>query len=221
MRYVDITGRVFGKLTAIRVHESSSKKNEKWLFDCACGKQTVTLKRHAMSGAVVSCNCAKKKHGHGGDGERSPTYFSWCGMKQRCTDKSHTAFEHYGGRGIGFEPRWESFENFLADMGERPEGTSLDRINNEEGYSKENCRWVSQRYQTQNRRKKVNAVSIYTGVARSGENWTAQIRKEVHYHLGTFKSEIDAARAYNKKALELYGPNARLNIIAPSQGEEV
>ena len=100
------------------------------------------------------------KHGHT-SGRFSPTYHSWATMHQRCSNKKTTHYRHYGGRGIAVCDRWASFENFLADMGERPEGTSLDRINNDGPYSPENCRWATRAQQARN--------SSQTKLVRLGE----------------------------------------------------
>jgi hypothetical protein len=102
----------------------------------------------------------KKQHGHTWDsGKMSPTYVSWSSMKQRCLNKRHVAYKKYGMVGITICPKWrESFVEFLADMGERPNGKTLDRIDNEKGYSKENCRWATPKEQANN--KKNNFITF-------------------------------------------------------------
>jgi hypothetical protein len=81
----------------------------------------------------------REKHNYVG----TPTYGSWYNMKTRCNNPKATNAKRWSGRGITYDPRWNSFLNFLEDMGERPEGTSLDRKDNDKGYSKENCRWAT------------------------------------------------------------------------------
>jgi hypothetical protein len=93
------------------------------------------------------------KHGHTVSGDKSPTYISWTMMKQRCLNPKYKPFKRYGGKGINICNEWLSFDKFLTDMGERPPGTSLDRVDGRLGYSKENCRWATQKEQLENRYK--------------------------------------------------------------------
>lgn len=103
-----------------------------------------------------------KSHGHGRPGQQSPTYQSWSHMKHRCYNPNSNRYSRYGGRGITVCEEWRnSFETFLADMGEKPDGKTLDRINNDLGYSKENCRWATAKEQTHNRH--TNVIVEYDG----------------------------------------------------------
>ena len=97
------------------------------------------------------------KHGHNPrNGKQSPTHISWQNMKQRCQNPKYHQFKYYGGRGIKVCDRWQDFANFLADMGGRPEGKTLDRVDNNKDYNPENCRWATSKEQIQNRRDQKN-----------------------------------------------------------------
>lgn len=103
------------------------------------------------------------RHGHSPDGQSSPTYNSWRGMVERCTNPNHQYYKNYGGLGVAFDPRWATFDNFLDDMGERPEGTTLDRWPNKSGdYHLGNCRWATRKDQQRNRQDN-RRVQCYAG----------------------------------------------------------
>lgn len=91
------------------------------------------------------------KHGHRA-GKRTPTYNSWRCMKTRCLNPKHDQYPNYGGRGIKIHEPWLKFENFLEDMGERPYGKTLDRIDNNGNYEPSNCKWSTNKQQARNRR---------------------------------------------------------------------
>lgn len=97
-------------------------------------------------------------------GTHKKTYDAWVRMHQRCNNPMATQYKDYGGRGIKVCASWKVYENFLADMGEAPEGHSLDRINNNKGYCKENCRWATAKQQAQNRRMQSNNTSGVSGI---------------------------------------------------------
>lgn len=113
---------------------------------------------------------AVTRHGHA-PAQRSPTYMSWHGMKQRCRNRKQPTFVLYGGRGINYCGRWELFTAFLEDMGERPTGTTLDRVDPDGNYEPGNCRWASVLEQARNRRT-TQRVTI-NGETRPLTEWCA------------------------------------------------
>lgn len=175
MRAIDLSGQKFGKLTAIEV--SVTGRRRKWRCLCDCGREAIVSADNLRCGNSTACgkcrgpNQNAKKHGHRPQGPRGGTYSSWVSMKTRCSNPNSDRFAEYGARGITYDPRWESFETFLADMGERPKGTTLDRIDGTKGYSRGNCRWATPTEQTRNRR--IARTFEYRGERRTVEEWAA------------------------------------------------
>lgn len=123
----------------------------------------------------------------------SREYRTWNHMVQRCNNSNEDNYKNYGGRGITVCERWvQSFDNFYADMGDRPQGTSLDRIDVNKGYYTENCRWASRALQNINQRPQKNK-SGYRGIYANGLKWTARFRGK---YLGNFNTKIEASEAY-------------------------
>lgn len=181
MRFKDLTGQVFGRLTAKSMLQPLRPGDGfRWVCACSCGNECIVKTRLlTYKKGTRSCGCilaevnkqrphrnsTNLKHGHTSR-RISPEYVTWASMIQRCSNPKHVSYKNYGARGVSVCPEWvSSFEQFLADMGPRPANTSIERIDNALGYSRQNCRWASSVEQACNRRDNVTATAF--GVTRS------------------------------------------------------
>ena len=200
-------GQRFGRLKVLGIAPNIGERRALKL-KCDCGTKCIKKLIDLTTGKTKSCGCLfleslsnRRTHGF----SRTPTYTVWCDMIRRCEKRQNKSYPNYGGRGIKVCERWHKFENFLADMGERPgDGYEIDRIDNNGGYRPGNVRWISDgSAQMRNQRKRKESGSKYRGVDWwAGKVWRARItmkRGDTRY-LGSFDTEVEAARAYDAVA---------------------
>lgn len=176
-KFIDISGQQFGRLRVTRQLAERQDKHILWECVCECGNVKPVRSQDLRNGKVLSCGCyardvnATRLTEHGKTG--SKVFRVWKNMRNRCTKPNATGYENYGGRGIAVCERWEHFEKFLEDMGEPPPGGSLDRIDNDKGYSPDNCRWATRERQQRNNRR--TRLVTYQGIEKPLPDWCDEL----------------------------------------------
>lgn len=197
MRKVDLTGRKIGRLTVL---SEAARRGGRvaWVCLCDCGAETVAITCNLTRWHTLSCGClhknvtSERKLTHGQSG--TPEYKVWRGMRNRCENQNEVAYQDYGGRGIKVCERWKSFENFLADMGSRPDGMTIERNDVNGDYEPGNCRWATMKEQQANRRDTIR-IAIGDRV-QPLKLWCEELGvayKKVHLRLTRYGYELNRA----------------------------
>jgi len=196
---LNIAGHKFNRLQAISL-ASKGTTGRKWLCRCECGNEVIVTTGHLRSGHSKSCGCLSAevlqtrnfKHGQGSRAHKTREYYAWKEMKKRCYQTNSKNYKWYGAKGITVCSEWvNDFPKFFADMGLCPEGYELDRIDGTKGYSKANCRWVSEAMQSRNR-SYVKLTYELAEQIRSDSRPSTQIAKDY----GVSKSTILNIKRY-------------------------
>ncbi len=192
----DLSGQIFGRLTATSTSEIRGRNRVYWLCLCACTKEKWVISDALKSGATRSCGCLNDEarrvtiHGATQHGQ-TREYKAWHHMKQRCLNPKTKRFSRYGGRGIAICDRWlNSFENFLSDMGKCPSGMSIERENNDGNYEPGNCRWATTSEQNRNTSRK--RLVTFNGLTLNLADWqkrTGIPHATLHYRLKNWSVE--------------------------------
>lgn len=211
-----LVGLRSGRLQIISLHGRNNGGTCTWLCECDCGNQTIVATNH-LHGETQSCGCLQKERTHQarflhGEG-KSPEYAVWSSMKDRCYNPSNRSFPDYGSRGITVCDRWKrSFVNFLEDMRECPPGLTLERIDNNKGYSKTNCRWATRAEQAVNKRN--NRWILFRGELLCVSGWAKRLgidHRAIHSRLRNNWS-IEQALTTPVKTRSLALPRSRVAI---------
>lgn len=227
---VDLSGRRFGRLQVIGFVPTEGK-NSRWRCQCDCGRATVTTAVSLQQGYTKSCGCyraeyaktGKLRHGHGRITARSREYVIWCGMLKRCRNPNSPAYPRYGGRGINVCAEWSKFENFLRDMGTCPEGASIERIDNDMGYSRDNCRWASSAEQNRNtRQNRVLEMPDGRRLVKADARAELNVSKKA-FDYWLYKHRFDMAKVLQSLRERAENPKARRRVtgkerIPPEEG---
>lgn len=200
---IDLTGQRFERLTVVKHAGQAPAGAMLWLCLCDCGKEKIIYGSNLKIGHTKSCGCLSVeqtlkrliKHSHCRNGKKTKTYRSWHSMVKRCTNPNDKDYLSYGGRGIKVCKRWMKFENFLEDIGEIPRGHQIDRIDNNQGYNKLNCHWVTSKTNCRNRRD--NHLIVHDGKTQCLIEWA----EEFDINAATLRSRIVKYKWSIEKAL--------------------
>lgn len=196
-----VLNKRFGRLMVLELIQVPYGKTKARCI-CDCGIEITTTVPNLIRGHTMSCGCLQKEltisrstiHGQCGTG----TYHSWASMKKRMTNKNCKDYKHYGGRGLKMQEDWNEYVNFLRDMGPKPEGLELERVDNEIGYFKKNCVWATHREEMANTRR--NVYFIIDGIRKHQSEWCRVFKMSVATFVRRIKAKWDVKKALTTPA---------------------
>lgn len=196
---LDVSGQRYGRLVAISFSRRNSTGNTLWNCKCDCGNELEVLLPSLRRGNTRSCGCwlkelrIERKTTHGK--KRTRAWLSWASMRARCLNQKNPAYKDYGGRGIVICQRWlDSFQNFFDDMGDRPDGLSLERIDVNGNYEPGNCKWATDKEQTRNQRRTRRIT--FNGETLSSAEWGERLAmpsRLIRYRIDTLGWDVESA----------------------------
>lgn len=202
-------GDVYGKLTIIDTAEPhvypNGTRRRQFLLSCDCGSAPFVANiNNIRSGTTTSCGCSRLTHGM----HKTRQYQCWADMKTRCDNEEHSCYKDYGGRGIRYPEKWRAFEGFWEDMREGySDDLTINRVDNDASYSKENCIWDVQGNQNHMRRKRENTwLPVFGGIydKRDGKMYARISYMGERLHLGWYVTEAEVAEAFDMASEILY-----------------
>lgn len=194
----DLTGKKFNRIKILSFSHMNKKHQSFWNCLCDCGKEFITRGSHIKENHIMSCGCLRSElylvnlRHETHKLSKNPIYNSWISMIRRCTDPKNKKHKYYMARGIKVCDRWLDIKCFYEDMGDRPKGTSLDRIDTNGNYCKENCRWATSTQQNNNRN--INVRINYNGKNQTLSEWSRE--------LGINKSTLEGRIFVRKWSIE-------------------
>lgn len=199
-RTINEAGNVYGRLTVLDYAGSNARNEAMWRCNCPCGREAYASGPKLRKGHTASCGCAAKE----ATTKRNTThgmrdhelYWLWAGIKARCTNDKHSSHKYYGERGIEMCDRWANdFTAFVQDMGPRPKGATIDRIDPNGNYEPGNCRWATRKEQANN--KRTNRLITHNGKTQTIAEWA----EETGIHYNTLHRRIRTNRVSIEQAL--------------------
>jgi hypothetical protein len=217
----DLTEQPFGRWTVVGIDPIRTREEgrEHWLCVCVCGTERSVRARSLMHGLSTSCGCLRSEscramllgnsfnlhHGHARHPTHSPEYRSWAAMVQRCTNPNNLRYQYYGGAGVVICDRWQTFENFLADLGPRTPGTTLGRFGDIGAYEPGNAKWMTQQEQSAEARRKGARIGCRHSAASRQKMSAALMGKKPwntgKHHSAATRAKISAANKGNKSSV--------------------